>query len=65
MRTVRNPERVHRMIDRGSRDSLIIERRFLIKQKQDGELIETTAAELGLADQVRIQPIDPAGIAAT
>jgi hypothetical protein len=43
----------------------VVEQWFLIKQKQDGELIDTTAAELGLADQVRIQPIDPAGIAAT
>jgi hypothetical protein len=63
MLAVGDPERLRTLIGRGNHDSLVVERLFLVDHKQSGELIQATAAELGLADRVRIQLIEPAGIA--
>jgi hypothetical protein len=56
-------ERLHATIDRVSRDRLMLQQWFFVEHTRSGELIETTAAELGLADRVRIEMIDLAGIA--
>ena len=62
MLAVPDPERLRTLIGRANRDSHNVQQWFFIGDKQNGELIETAAAKLGLADRVRIQLINPAGI---
>lgn len=57
-------ERLRRMIARAQRDKLIVQQLFLVEQGGHArELIEATAAELGLADRVHVQWLAEDGIA--
>jgi hypothetical protein len=57
------PERLRGMISRAHHDQTLNRQLFLVRQDlQVRELIESIAGELGLADSVAIEPLDPAGI---
>jgi hypothetical protein len=61
--TTPDPERLHRIIGRAHEDGLIVQQWFLVDDLRSGDMIEDTAAHLGLTDRVQVQLIDPAAIA--
>jgi hypothetical protein len=55
-------ERLHSLLGRAHHDERIVQQRFVVEDEPAAELVETTAEQLGLANQVDVQLIDAVGI---